>query len=160
VADGQGDFGPDFDHLTLRVDLDERWLADVGFGDCFGEPLRYDDPGNQEREGRLYRLAYSDEEGKLLARDGEDDWDDQYLFRLEPRRLSDFDPMCHWQQTSPESIFTHKRVCTLLTPGGRLTLSDDRLIVTEGGERREHALAGPQAVAAALRECFGIELDD
>jgi N-hydroxyarylamine O-acetyltransferase len=158
VADGGGDFGPDFDHLTLRVDLAERWLADVGFGDCFGEPLRYDDPGDQARDGRLYRLAFSDREGKLLARE-DDDWDDEYLFRLEPCKLSDFVPMCHWHQTSPESIFTRKRVCTLLTPTGRLTLSDDRLIVTEAGERSECALAGPEAVAAALRECFGVELD-
>jgi hypothetical protein len=31
---------PEFDHLTLRVDLDETWLADVGFGESFLEPLR------------------------------------------------------------------------------------------------------------------------
>ena len=80
-------------------------------------------------------------------------------FRLEPRRLSDFIPMCHYQETSPESIFTRKRVCTLMTPTGRLTLSDDQLIVTQAGERREHALAGPEAVAAALREVFGVDLE-
>ena len=27
-------YGPEFDHLVLRVDLEEPWLADVGFGDC------------------------------------------------------------------------------------------------------------------------------
>ena len=31
--------GPEFDHLTLRVDLEEPWLADVGFGEGFLEPL-------------------------------------------------------------------------------------------------------------------------
>jgi N-hydroxyarylamine O-acetyltransferase len=34
-----GDYGPEFDHLTLRVDLNEPWLADVGFGDCFCRSL-------------------------------------------------------------------------------------------------------------------------
>src|SRR5437763_12528188 len=29
---GDGEFGPPFDHLALRVDLGEPWLADVGFG--------------------------------------------------------------------------------------------------------------------------------
>jgi N-hydroxyarylamine O-acetyltransferase len=40
VARQDGSYGPDFDHLTLRVDLDEPWLADVGYGDSFVEPLR------------------------------------------------------------------------------------------------------------------------
>src|SRR5882724_471677 len=33
-----GSPGPEFDHLTLRVDLDQPWLVDVGFGECFLEP--------------------------------------------------------------------------------------------------------------------------
>src|SRR5258706_4705129 len=33
VNDGQ--VGPEFDHLALRVDLDRPWLCDVGFGDSF-----------------------------------------------------------------------------------------------------------------------------
>lgn len=39
VARADGGYSPEFDHLTLRVDLEEPWLADVGFGDCFLEPL-------------------------------------------------------------------------------------------------------------------------
>jgi N-hydroxyarylamine O-acetyltransferase len=158
VAEGNGYFGPDYDHLTLLVALEERWLADVGFGDCFSTPLRYDEPGDQERDGRLYRVARADDQGKLLARDGAGDWDDQYLFRLEPCRLSDFIPMCHHQQTSPDSIFTRKRLCTRATPTGRITLSEDRLIVTEGGERRERALNGREEYDRVLREEFGIHL--
>ena len=34
---------PDFAHLTLRVDLDRPWLADVGFGDSFTAPLLLDE---------------------------------------------------------------------------------------------------------------------
>src|SRR5213080_2780696 len=40
VARSDGGEGPEFDHLTLRIDLEEPWLADVGFGDSFLEPLR------------------------------------------------------------------------------------------------------------------------
>ena len=32
AARDDGSYGQEFDHLTLRVDLDETWLADVGFG--------------------------------------------------------------------------------------------------------------------------------
>ena len=48
----------DFAHLTLRVDLDDPWLADVGFGDSFTGPLRLDEAGDQLREGRPYRLEH------------------------------------------------------------------------------------------------------
>ena len=75
VSIGTGDFGPDFDHLVLRVHVDGGWLADVGFGDCFSEPLRFDDPADQIRDGRVYRLARGDGQCKLMARAGED-WDD------------------------------------------------------------------------------------
>ena len=157
VADGLGNFGPDFDHLTLRVEAEEPWLADVGFGDCFGQPLRWDEPGDQAREGRLYRVALGDGEAKLLASDDGGDWDDQYLFRLQPYELSDFIPMCRWQETSPESIFTRKRICTLATPDGRVSLEDGRLIITQRGIREERLVA-PEEEASLLRELFGIDL--
>jgi len=51
VAGENGRFGPEFDHLTLLVQLEERWLADVGFGECFREPLRLDEPGEQVQPG-------------------------------------------------------------------------------------------------------------
>lgn len=36
-----GHFGPPYDHLALRVDLeDQAWLVDVGFGDSFLTPLK------------------------------------------------------------------------------------------------------------------------
>ena len=35
VVSQAGEFGPEFDHMTLLVSLAERWLADVGFGDSF-----------------------------------------------------------------------------------------------------------------------------
>ena len=47
VSKGDGTFGIPFDHLTLMVQLEDRWLADVGFGDSFLDPLRLDDPGEQ-----------------------------------------------------------------------------------------------------------------
>ena len=39
VFDG-GQPGPDFDHLVLLIEVEERLIADVGFGDSFLGPLR------------------------------------------------------------------------------------------------------------------------
>ena len=57
VAREDGSYGPEFDHLTLRVDLDEPWLADVGFGEGFLEPLRLESRAQQAQSGRVYRLT-------------------------------------------------------------------------------------------------------
>ena len=40
VSRDDGSQSPEFDHLALRIDLEEPWLADVGFGDSFLEPLQ------------------------------------------------------------------------------------------------------------------------
>ena len=153
-----GTIGPEFDHMALLVELDERWLADVGFGESFREPLRLDDPGEQVQHGRAYRLVATKGSWSLSEGAPGGDHTTQYVFTLQPRRLSDFADMCRYHQTSPQSHFTRKRVCSLATPSGRVTLSDMSLISTKGGERQEILLTNDQEYAGALREHFGIDL--
>jgi N-hydroxyarylamine O-acetyltransferase len=153
-----GGFGPEFDHLVMVVRLEERWLADVGFGDSFRLPLRLDDPEDQTQFGRRYRVARGGEDWTMLERDAAGEIVDGYAFTLGPRSLSEFAGMCRYHQTSPETTFTRKRVCTRATETGRITLSDLRLIGTENGVRSERLLSGEQEFATALREHFGIEL--
>jgi N-hydroxyarylamine O-acetyltransferase len=150
--------GPEYDHLALVVDLEERWLADVGFGDSFIEPLRLDAPGEQVQSGVRYRIDARGETRRLMVARPDAGESPLYEFSLTPRRIEEFAEMCRWQQTSPESHFTQKRVCSLATPSGRLTLSDNRFIVTESGVRREEAVESDAAYAAFLRVYFGIDL--
>jgi N-hydroxyarylamine O-acetyltransferase len=164
VARQDGSYGSEFDHLTLRVDLDEPWLADVGFGDCFLEPLRLGSRLEHEQSGRIYRLtsrmtspAFTDAVFGLEVM-AEGKWKKEYAFTLQPRELSDFAGMCHYHQTSPESHFTRQRICSLATPEGRLTLSDNMLIETRGASRQETSLSGDHDWQAKLRELFGVVL--
>ncbi|MGH2593795.1 MAG: arylamine N-acetyltransferase [Anaerolineae bacterium] len=66
--------------------------------------------------------------------------------------------MCHYQQTSPDSHFTQRRICSRATLEGRITLSDMKMIVTARGDRRERLLDSQEEYAAMLREHFGIDL--
>lgn len=159
VSRGDGAFGPEFDHLTLLVQLEERWLADVGFGDCFREPLRLDERGEQRQRMGSYRLTEEGAQWVLWELSEPSTWQPQYQFTLQPRRLADFAEMCHTQQTAPESHFTQKRLCSLPTPEGRVSLSDKRLIITRNGQREERELASQAEVESALREWFGVELE-
>ncbi len=66
--------------------------------------------------------------------------------------------MCHYQQTSPESHFTQKRVCSLARPDGRITLSDQRLITTTREARTEQLLETQDEYHNALATYFGVYL--
>ena len=68
-------------------------------------------------------------------------------------------PTCWWQQTSPRSHFTKRVICSRLTGDGRVSISDRKLIRTEGGNRSEQHLPTDETVLAAYRDHFGISLD-
>lgn len=156
--DGDGQLGPEHDHLALLVRCDGRWLVDVGFGDAFAEPLDLDRDDIQVRGARAYRVTEQD--GALTyAEESEGSWSPQYTFTLEARTLQTFHEMCLYYQRSPDSPFTRKRVCTRLTEDGRITLRDNRLIHTIGAQRTESPVDDESAFRAALVRHFGVELD-
>lgn len=157
VAAPDGKIGPPFDHMLLRVDLAQPWLADVGFGDNFVQPIRLtDDP--QPDGDRSFQVLNDGQHCILRRIDGIGDWATQYRFSLTPHELADFAGMCQYHQSSPDSHFTRNRVCSRLTPTGRISLTDTRLIVTENGERHETAIACDAAFHEALRQHFDIAL--
>ncbi|HEX8472934.1 MAG TPA: arylamine N-acetyltransferase [Pyrinomonadaceae bacterium] len=157
VAKKEGGFGPDFDHMTLMVILEQRWLVDVGFGDSFREPLLLDERGEQVQGRRAYRVIPDDDHLILMQRDDGDEWEPQYRFTLQPYEYADYVEMCRYHQTSPQSHFTKARICSRATADGRLTLSEMRFISTnEIGERQERVLTSHEEYEAMLREHFGV----
>ena len=153
VARPHGGFGIPFDHMVLTVDIDgSSWLVDVGFGDGFLHPI----PLVENADGD-YRLT----------RDG-DDWflaqgsTTKYRFTREPRRLEDFSEACRYHQSSGDSVFTQRVVTTRATPGGRITLTQERLIRHGGipSERTETPIANDTEWRHALEEHFDIVLEN
>ena len=160
VVETDGRLRPPLDHLALVVqcpadDGDARWLADVGFGDSPLWPARLDGGEPVPDPLGLVELVPATGGDLDLVRAG------LLRYRIEPprRELEDFVPMCWFHRTSPTSPFTRQTVCTRRTDGGRITISGNRLIVTENGERTEHDLPDEAAVLAAYAEHFGIRLD-
>lgn len=159
VCRAAGGLGPEFDHMLLKVELEEPWLADVGFGDSFLHPIAFRAGGADEVNGRRYSVAPVGDEWQLLREDVKGQVP-QYRFRDIPRRLSDYAGMCHFHQTSPESHFTQSWTCSRATPEGRITLANMRLIVTRGSNREERLLTSEAEVRGCLREQFGMELPE
>ena len=156
VANAVGELGPEFDHMALLVGLSDRWLVDVGFGDSFREPLLLDDRTEQLQGLDAYRIDAAGDHLVLMRRVGTAEWKTQYRFSLQPHVFADYAEMCHYHQTSPQSHFTQRRICSRATPDGRVTLSDMRLITTKGLEKQERELADKDEYANVLSDQFGI----
>ena len=158
VATRDGGFGPIFDHMTLMVTLDERWLVDVGFGDSFLEPLLLDTRADQVQGTRTFRLNDVADHVVLMRRDDGEDWQPQYRFTLQPYTFPDYEEMCRFHQTSPDSHFTKGLICSRATEDGRITLSDMRFITTSGPQRLrdEQTLSTRDEYDRLLRDQFGV----
>jgi N-hydroxyarylamine O-acetyltransferase len=154
---GQAGLGPPFDHLALIVrpaDGSGPWLADVGFGSHSDYPLLAEARDDQDDPAGQFRLADVDAGDIDVLKDG------RPAYRLETRErsLADCVPTCWWQQTSPLSHFTRSTICSRLTPSGRVSISGRMLIQTQAGTRTEQQLDTDDALLAAYRDHFGIEL--
>jgi N-hydroxyarylamine O-acetyltransferase len=155
---GGGGLGPPFDHMALVVRPDDRtgpWLADVGFGSHSTFPLLLEDRSGQQDPAGQFQITAAPEGDLDVLKAGEP----QYRLERRPRDLRDFAPTCWWQQTSPQSHFRTGLICSLLTAGGRISLSGRTLITTTNGQRAEQELPDDAAVLAVYREHFGIGLE-
>lgn len=151
-------YSPDFDHMALLVNLDEQdYLVDVGFGRFALTPLPivtgkiFDGIINQ------FQFDHYDQEhwrvnevvnGKLVP---------GYIFKSKARRLNEFEPMCNYHQTSPDSIFASKKLITIPTSEGRITLNNQQLKITRGSQVEEITFP-EEAFESKLQEFFNIQL--
>ena len=162
VYNREGNLGIDFDHLALLVRVPGQaggWLADVGFGDSFNEPLRLERTEIQEQGLRAYRLEETQSGYITWQRNYDGSWEQQYYFDLQPHKFpEEYEAACLYHQTSPKSSFTHGSIISRATPDGRVSLEDGGLIVTKNGQRTNHSIEGSEEYYAFLKLYFGIEL--
>jgi len=156
-----GSFGPPFDHMALLVELDQPYLVDVGFGDSFLTPLKITTAEQQPQSTGTFHLEQEGEIYFLERRNGDQRSHAKTLYRfsLKKRQLNEFSDMCHYHSTSPLSHFTQKLVCSHATENGRVTISENKLIITEDHHRRESTLHSEEERREALMHYFAIDLD-
>jgi N-hydroxyarylamine O-acetyltransferase len=148
--------GPDFDHMALVVACEEgEWLADVGFGALLRQPIRLCDGEVQSSTGARVRLTRRGGWWTLWEQKGRG-WVPRYRFSEDRQPLRAFEAMCRFHQTSPRSPFTRGRICVRTSPTGRVSLSDQTLVVTRGRVSTRRLLRNERAVQAALQRHFGI----
>jgi len=160
VIKENGEYSKDFDHMTLLVQLEEKWLADVGFGDSFRLPLKIDDRNIVQQGNSLYRIYDEDDYFVLTEKRFRADWKILYKFTLQPYAYEDFNGMCTYHQTSDESHFTKNIICSLAKPDGRITISNNRLIITKDEIKEERDISSSDELKLLLDQYFSIKLSN
>lgn len=157
VFSADGRVGPPFDHLALAVRIDdETLLVDVGFGEGIRAPMPLSVGATESVAGYERRIERRDGLFAMVQADASGE-ESGFLIDDTPRAMSEFTEMCRYHETSSESPFTKRPMCTMARANGRITLAGDVLIVTEAGNRSERELSA-QDRARALTEYFGIDL--
>jgi N-hydroxyarylamine O-acetyltransferase len=165
-----------------------RYLVDVGFGDSCRTPLLIPDGvalngvstadattdgvttngvatnGVTTDVSGAYRIVAAGarpgatSERWVLEKQTAQGWSPQFLFNTASHGLEDFAAMCAYHREDRASHFTRRMICSIATPHGRYTLSNDRLIITHKGHRAESIVAGPHISRRILRAYFGVDL--
>jgi N-hydroxyarylamine O-acetyltransferase len=162
---GNNKYGREFEHMALIVKLNDRnWLVDVGYGDFSLVPLAII-PGEIQSDGRHYYqivdpVIVDGRQYLGVARwsNTKQDFKIDYIFTLTPRALKDFNAMNEYHQTSPESHFRRKLICTLPTPEGRISLINNKLIRTENGKRQVRIIQGQDPRDEILEQYFHMDM--
>ena len=159
VSNGKGGFGEEYDHLAILTEIDEEeFLVDVGFGDFAAEPLKFALGFKQQDRNGVFLIRKHDAEYFEVVKKKDSEWTSEYIFKEIRRDLSEFEGMCDFHQTSAESHFTTKKVCSIMTETGRKTLTNDKYIETNHGEKIETAIIAAEEFAATLNREFGIKI--
>ncbi|MHC2990476.1 hypothetical protein OB13_02350 [Pontibacter sp. HJ8] len=158
VFDYEG-FGPEFDHMAIIATIgNENYLVDVGFGEFAFHPLPIK-LNTELPDPRGFFKMEKGEENYLVVKkkNPQGDFIPEYLFTEQERQVDEFLEMCHFHQTSPESHFTQKPICSLPTPEGRITLKGNTLKITTNGAVSERPLNNEDEVQQVLRDYFNVQ---
>lgn len=159
VFGSSGKFGKPYDHTAIIATVDNaEWLVDVGFGKFTFEPLKFDLDIEQTDGQDFFKITKLNHRFHVVMIQEENgDWKYGYKFTKKHREVSEYIPICHWLQTSPESNFTQRKRITIPTKdGGRITLADEVLKITKGKIVKEKRVKNEAEFYRYLEKYFGI----
>ncbi len=158
VYDKKKGYSPEFDHCGIIVETDgAEFLVDVGFGEFTFEPLKIElNTVQTDPNGDFVIDKYNDEyfrvnkvvNGELVP---------EYIFKKTERELLDFKEMCYYHQSNPNSHFMKKRLISLPTKNGRITISGNTLKIKENDSVQEKTLKDEDDFNNQLLKFFKIK---
>jgi len=152
-------YGAEFDHMVIiaRIKKDD-YICDVGYGEFAFAPLKIELNSVQEDRRGLFRVEEYDSNYLRVSKHDVDKWIPEYIFSLQSRELKEYKEMCNYHQTSPDSHFTWKRMCTLPTETGRITVTGNTFKITEENNHTEQHIENEPELKKILTDYFNISL--
>lgn len=141
-------------HMVVIVRVaGNDYLCDTGFGGYALRAPMVIEEGEVTQDGDRFRLEILDGEYVLGAM-VQGEWQRLYGFVLQPQEWIEFSLANYFNATSPDTIFTQKKLAILQTPNGRKILVDNQLKLIEEGKVDVLEVY----YETALKEYFGLEL--
>jgi len=158
-----GEARPPANHHTNVVDLDRRYVVDVGTGaPMIRRPLPLDGTPRTDDVGISWRVAESDRPDATFCTqfrfDDAGEWSTRYVFSDVPRQLQYFAATNEFLQCAPESPFTSGPFAVLATSEGHRELSATTYSERTATGELEYGVDENEWLAVLERE-FGITPD-
>ncbi|MDR1775184.1 MAG: arylamine N-acetyltransferase [Actinomycetes bacterium] len=147
-------------HQVLVVTIEgTRYLADVGYGvEGISAPLPIDVDTEYMQFVNRYRFDWDDRFGHVLERKTDDGWVGMYAFPQDPCLPIDIDVVNYYTSTNPASFFLKGRFCTIPTPTGRITLTEDVFKIVENGQLTEREVEGEDDFRNLAQQYFRLDV--
>jgi len=134
-------YSPEFDHMAIIVKIENsEYLVDVGFGDFIFEPLKLELGRIQHDPSGNYQIDKFDEQYYRVSKFTNNQMLPEYIFTKIERELVEFSGMCKYHQTDPNSHFMQKRLISVPTENGRVTITGNRLKINNNNSVTEKEL--------------------
>ncbi len=158
VCSENGEYSEEYDHMAIIASLDGKdYLVDVGFGMFSLDPLPIVFEQQIEDAHGIFNFDKYDDNYIRISVLDHGELIPQYIFTVKARNLSEFKERCEYQQTSDASHFTQKKVISIPTKNGRITLNDEQIKITAGESVYEISF-DEDKFEEYLERYFGIKL--
>lgn len=148
-------------HQLLLITIEQQqWIADVGFGGhglIAPFVLKSGIPEQQFTE--QFQIILDEFYGYILQYQTHNQWQNLYAFTSETYLPIDFVPANYMASTSPDSLFTQRKICTMPTLQGRIFLVDRKLKITSDGKTQDFEVETNDEYLELLNKYFGIAID-
>ncbi|WP_299089627.1 arylamine N-acetyltransferase [uncultured Metabacillus sp.] len=149
-------------HHVLLVEAEgERYLCDVGVGGVAPRrPIKMIENLVQGQGSEFYKLKRDSTYGWILCEQRQGKWNWLYSISEEPQLAIDFITTSYWCENAPESIFTQAAMAAIRTNEGRNTIAGNEFRIFTEDDVRTFTPNTKKEYAEALRDYFGIVLNN
>jgi len=152
-------FSPEFDHFAILVKIGSiEYLTDVGFGEFSLKPLEFVLGKLQNDQRADYLIDKYDEQYFRVNKIENGKSTPEYIFKTLARDFKDFNKRCEFHQTNSKSHFMKKRLISLPTEKGRITITNNTLKITKGNLIVETLLKNEAEFERELWDNFKVKI--